>query len=152
MLERPRDIRSSQKRGPMVDSWGWAALVVAWLTALGGEQPRPEPLGSSCHCNCTCETKVSAVDCPEASWTWELLKILVFLLAGILLATVRVISGFITVFGKVMGLVGDLWSATATTPSLTSSTAPEAAIEGGEDQRVRALRQLAVVRERKAAR
>ena len=129
----------------------WFAVAIAWFSAWLWEREVATPK-SECHCNCTCETKVSAVDCPEASWTWELLQILVFLLTGILLATVRVISGFITVFGKVMGLVGDLWSATATTPSLTSSTAPEAAIEGGEDQRARALRQLAVVRERKAAR
>ena len=83
MLERPRDIRSSQKRGPMVDAWGWAALVVAWLTALGGEQPRPEPLGSSCHCNCTCE--VEQAICPAtASWFGELVKALVFVTFGVI--------------------------------------------------------------------
>ena len=129
----------------------WVAVAIAWFSAWLWEREVATSKGE-CYCNCTCETKVSAVDCPEASWTWELLKIFLLVLTGILLATVRVISGFITVFGKVIGLAGELWSSTATTPALSSSTAPEAAIEGGEDQRARALRQLAVVRERKAAR
>ena len=67
----------------MVDAWGWAALVVAWLTALGGEQPRPEALRSSCHCNCNCE--VEQAICPAAaSWFGELGKALVFVAFGVI--------------------------------------------------------------------
>ena len=67
----------------MVDAWGWAALAVAWLSALSGERVAEGP-STSCHCNCTCE--VEPVTCPAVgSWTGELVKWLILLFVGVII-------------------------------------------------------------------
>ena len=143
--------RSRFKSPPMIELPGWVAVAIAWLSALWWEHEVKAPKGE-CFCNCTCETKVTSVECPEVSWSWELSKAILLVLLGIICATLRVISGFIAVVVKVIGLIAEFCSPSASTPSLPTSTASEVAIEGGEDQRARALRQLAVLRDRKAAR
>lgn len=135
----------------MIELPNWVGVAIAWLSAWWWEQGVSVHRGE-CVCNCTCETKVTGLDCPETTWSWEIAKAILLILFGILCATVKVISGVVTVFVKVIGLFAESWSATASTTPSAPPLASEADIGEVEQQRARALRQLAVVRERKALR
>ena len=135
----------------MVDAAGWAALALAWLgTWLGDRQPGL--LQSECLCNCTCEVATSS--CPTASsWSWEILKVGVYILVGVFVGT-----------GHLLGLAGKgighflQWALQANTSASpgTTTLAPESAplvdVDPPEGQRDRARQQLEALRLRRAIR
>ena len=146
---------SSSKKGQalMVDAPGWIALTIAWIGAWLGDFSQ-QPAVTSCHCNCTCE--VESTSCPpSATWWWEFVKGLVFVVVGLIAGSGYLLSALIAV---IMTLWKQLTISPTPSPLLTVSTTigPSAgALKGLDevtDHRDLARRQLEVIRQRQIQR
>ena len=133
----------------MVDSTGLVAVILAWVGTWVTERGQTV-VPSDCSCNCTCE--VAAVTCPAlGSWTWELCKLLAWVITGILLGSGHLaLSVILGALRLLLNHLASLSAPTAPTTSLTPSRASFIETPGSEDQRDRARQQLELLRQRRA--
>lgn len=126
------------------------AVAVAWFANFWSTQWENIRCDSRCDCKCTCE--VNPVVCPSNSWWWEILKIVVWVLTGIVVGAGRSLFKWVCYYLR-----------TGDTPTESEIPAHRAAIDSGttgattqlrtvqiEDQKSLAQQQLLALRQKQA--